>query len=236
MKRSLEERRKMLEKNINLVYSCVNKYDIQGEQDKEDAIQEGMTRLWRSTATWDKSKGSLSTYVYSAVSKEIGLFLYRRAGVTGKTNNISYTDRNKAEVVVVKNKDKTFDEIMAIVNDLHYNVDKNYLAEFYNRTMNGSVSLDAILDKQDESVNVEKTVEDDSFRESIFHLIDKEIRRKMSPKNVDVYRRYVERIMNGDIGVYTSTGREFGLSHERVRQIASKGNLIMKKLLSDYKR
>ena len=59
MKRSLEERRKMLEKNINLVYSCVDKYDIQGEQDKEDAIQEGMTRLWRSTATWDKSKGSL---------------------------------------------------------------------------------------------------------------------------------------------------------------------------------
>lgn len=58
----------------------------------------------------------------------------------------------------------------------------------------------------------------------------------MSPKNVDVYRRYVERVMNGDISVYTSTGREFGLSHERVRQIASKGNLIMKKLLSDYKR
>ena len=219
-----------------MVYSCVNKYDIQGEQDKEDAIQEGMIRLWRSTATWDRSKGKLSTYVYSAVNREIGLFLYRRAGATRKSNNHSYSDIDKAEVVVIKNKDKTFDEVMTIINDLRYNVDKNYLSEFYNRTMNGNVSLNAILDKQDESVNVEKTAEDDSFRESIFHLIDKEIRQKMSPKNVDVYRRYVERVMNGDIGVYTSTGREFGLSHERVRQIASKGNLIMKKLLSDYKR
>lgn len=236
MERSLEERKKMLEENINLVYSCVNKYDIQKEQDKEDAIQEGMVRLWRSTATWDKSKGRLSTYVYSAVNREIGLFLHRRAGVTRKSNNHSYSDIDKAEVVVIKNKDKTFDEVMTIINDLRYNVDKNYLAEFYNRTMNGSVSLNVILDKQDESVNVEKTAEDDSFRESIFCLINKEIRPRMSSKNTDVYRRYVERVMNGDICIYTSTGREFGLSHERVRQIVSKGNSIMKRLLSDYKK
>lgn len=68
---------KLVEENINLVYSVVNKYYPTFRQD-EDIIQCGMLGLCQAADTWDESRGKFSTFAYTCIIYEIIREFHRR--------------------------------------------------------------------------------------------------------------------------------------------------------------
>lgn len=71
-----EERNNLIEDNMKIVYSIVNKYPP-GLRD-DDLIQIGMLALIQAVDTWDESRSKLSTWAYMLVSREIRRELRRR--------------------------------------------------------------------------------------------------------------------------------------------------------------
>ena len=72
-----EEKNKLAEENLGLVYLVVNKeftYEKTTESDRENYIEEGMIGLAKAINTFNPSKGAkFSTYAYICIKSEIKL-------------------------------------------------------------------------------------------------------------------------------------------------------------------
>ena len=231
--RSIEERNKLFDENKKLVYECMNKFDVR-ESDREDVEQECMLTLWKCTDKWDGKSSKFCTYAYNSITRTIGAYFLKKAGVTGTGHSINQSYCNRVEGVILKNKDKEFSEIEDILKRDYPKYDRVYAHSFYNRTIFGNTSVDAIMDKRDESVNIESETEEKALVSSLFHLIDSN-RVNMSLRSKEIYKEYLRGHLRGENCLYTATGRKFGVSYTRVQQIVSKGNIYAKRLLSSYK-
>lgn len=97
----LEERNKLVEDNINLVYYIVNRY-FNNYGDREEFISEGSMGLIRAANTYDKTKKiKFSTYacrcIYNEISKYLNIQNYncRRANVDALSIDNTIYDNNE---------------------------------------------------------------------------------------------------------------------------------------------
>lgn len=71
-------KQKLIEDNLNLVYSLVSKEYPTYIHD-EDIIQCGMVGLCKATEKWDESKSQFSTFAWRCIRNEIAMEFRRRA-------------------------------------------------------------------------------------------------------------------------------------------------------------
>lgn len=97
----LEERNKLVEENINLVYYVVNRY-FNNYGDKEEFISEGSIGLIRAAEKYDKTKKiKFSTFACRCIYNEISRYLYvqnydcRRANIDALSIDKKMYDNNE---------------------------------------------------------------------------------------------------------------------------------------------
>lgn len=83
------EREKMFEDNIPLVYFLVKKY-YPTFAGNEDVIQEGKIGLWQGVQTYDESKGKLSSYLASCIINGFRNYIRKEMKHVG-TLSLDYT-------------------------------------------------------------------------------------------------------------------------------------------------
>lgn len=72
-----EEKVKVFNENIHLVYAVIAKMKLSTHPDIEDIVQEGMIGLIHSVMSHDESQGSLSTYSFAIIKGYIKNYLNR---------------------------------------------------------------------------------------------------------------------------------------------------------------
>ena len=71
-------KQKLIEDNMNLVYSLVSK-EYPTYINDEDIIQSGMLGLCKAAEKWDESKSQFSTFAWRCIRNEIAMEFRRRA-------------------------------------------------------------------------------------------------------------------------------------------------------------
>ena len=89
-KLNTEEKNKLAEENLGLVYLVVNKeftYEKTTESDRENYIEEGMIGLAKAINTFNPSKGAkFSTYAYTCIKFEINNYVRKKNNHKRKIN------------------------------------------------------------------------------------------------------------------------------------------------------
>lgn len=87
-----EEKNKLAEENLGLVYLVVNKeftYEKTTESDRENYIEEGMIGLAKAINTFNPSKGAkFSTYAYTCIKFEINSYVRKKNNHKRKINYV----------------------------------------------------------------------------------------------------------------------------------------------------
>ncbi|MEO0230440.1 MAG: sigma-70 family RNA polymerase sigma factor [candidate division WOR-3 bacterium] len=68
----------LFQNNTGLVYSCISHYFGKEVLKDEEIVQSGMVGLWKAIRSYDTSKGSLSTWAWIQIRKEVQEELKRR--------------------------------------------------------------------------------------------------------------------------------------------------------------
>lgn len=93
-----EEKNKLAEENLGLVYLVVNKeftYEKTTESDRENYIEEGMIGLAKAINTFNPSKGAkFSTYAYICIKSEINCYVAKQKTLKRK---VEYTCKNSID-------------------------------------------------------------------------------------------------------------------------------------------
>lgn len=115
-----EEKNKLAEENLGLVYLVVNKeftYEKTTESDRENYIEEGMIGLAKAINTFNPSKGAkFSTYAYTCIKFEINSYVRKK---NNHKRKINYVCKNSIDEYIKTHKDilmDTKDAYSSLVN------------------------------------------------------------------------------------------------------------------------
>ena len=115
-----EEKNKLAEENLGLVYLVVNKeftYEKTTESDRENYIEEGMIGLAKAINTFNPSKGAkFSTYAYTCIKFEINSYVRKK---NNHKRKINYACKNSIDEYIKTHKDilmDTKDAYSSLVN------------------------------------------------------------------------------------------------------------------------
>ena len=96
-----EEKNKLAEENLGLVYLVVNKeftYEKTTESDRENYIEEGMIGLAKAINTFNPSKGAkFSTYAYTCIKFEINSYVRKK---NNHKRKINYVCKNSIDEIL----------------------------------------------------------------------------------------------------------------------------------------
>lgn len=95
---NLDERNKLVEDNMKLVYGIVNRRYPSFAFD-DDLIQVGMLGLIRAADTWDESRAKFSTWAYRCILDDIKLELKRR--IESTSLSLDYNDTEESNTTML---------------------------------------------------------------------------------------------------------------------------------------
>ncbi len=113
-----EEKNKLAEENLGLVYLVVNKeftYEKTTESDRENYIEEGMIGLAKAINTFNPSKGvKFSTYAYTCIKFEINNYVRKQ-----NNHKRKYACKNSIDEYIKGEKILTHKDILMDTKDAY---------------------------------------------------------------------------------------------------------------------
>lgn len=167
----------LFQNNLGLVYSCISHYFGSDFLKDEEIVQRGMVGLWKAVKSYDVSKGSLSTWAWIWIRKEVQEELKERW-------------RNSCGLFI------SLEELMEEGKCFGYNVSfergifRKELREILRRF------LDEHLTEEEKEVIVRRLLYNDSFDEICAVLeLDKKRVYKLFEKGMEKLRKNKEKLM-----------------------------------------
>lgn len=119
-KLNTEEKNKLAEENLGLVYAVVNKeftYEKTTESDRENYIEEGMIGLAKAINTFNTDKGvKFSTYAYTCIKFEINNYVKKQ---NNHKRKIKYVCKNSIDKYIKGEKILTHKDILMDTKDAY---------------------------------------------------------------------------------------------------------------------
>lgn len=171
-----EEKNKLAEENLGLVYLVVNKeftYEKTTESDRENYIEEGMIGLAKAINTFNPSKGAkFSTYAYTCIKFEINSYVRKRKTLKRK---VEYTCKNSIDDYIEDEEGLTFKDLMIYEKDDYTSkVDLEHLLKVLKKIEIEIYDIRKIIIKKSEGYkNIEIAKMIGVEKNTIKHRIDK---------------------------------------------------------------
>lgn len=172
-----EEKNKLAEENLGLVYSVINKeftYEKTTESDRENYIEEGMIGLAKAINTFNPSKGAkFSTYAYICIKSEINSYVRKR---NNHKRKINYVCKNSIDEYIKGDEEGlTFKDLMIYEKDDYTSkVDLEHLLKVLKKIEIEIYDIRKIIIKKSEGYkNIEIAKMIGVEKNTIKHRIDK---------------------------------------------------------------
>jgi RNA polymerase sporulation-specific sigma factor len=171
-----EEKNKLAEENLGLVYLVVNKeftYEKTTESDRENYIEEGMIGLAKAINTFNPSKGAkFSTYAYICIKSEINCYVAKQKTLKRK---VEYTCKNSIDDYIEDEEGLTFKDLMIYEKDDYTSkVDLEHLLKVLKKIEIEIYDIRKIIIKKSEGYkNIEIAKMIGVEKNTIKHRIDK---------------------------------------------------------------
>lgn len=171
-----EEKNKLAEENLGLVYLVVNKeftYEKTTESDRENYIEEGMIGLAKAINTFNPSKGAkFSTYAYTCIKFEINSYVAKQKTLKRK---VEYTCKNSIDDYIEDEEGLTFKDLMIYEKDDYTSkVDLEHLLKVLKKIEIEIYDIRKIIIKKSEGYkNIEIAKMIGVEKNTIKHRIDK---------------------------------------------------------------
>ena len=223
-----EARRKLIVSNLRLVVSIAKKYLYYGLP-LQDLIEEGNMGLMKAVDRYDPERGcKFSTYatwwIRQAVTRALSNYGRTVRIPVYVTDNVSRYKKAAEELYIKSGKQPAPEEV---AEKLGIKVAEAMKLQAFVRDV---ASLDNIETTDDSNRGIPESIEPRRTDVAIaqFELDQQleELMKQLTPREQDIVRfRYG--LMDGAAHTLEQTGRKFGLTRERIRQIE---NEVMKRL------
>lgn len=214
----------------NLAYKISNYYSYMAKDYSEDLEQIALLELWECIGRFDDEKSKFITYATHCIRYKVKQGVIERNGII-RDNSRSFN----TALYIMQNSDMTADEIYEKIKNLKwFDLDKASFYNIYNNYSN-TISIDSTtenddgectgIDVVDDTVNIEKDIEDKYFVPQCLDSICSYITNKFkNQRDVDIYMMWLESCIHDDKITLEEIGEQFGITKQRAAQIIKKIN------------